>query len=106
MAGCWSPAARIRPPWCGTGPRSARGRRPRAGGRTTSAEVRQRIRRVLDAGRDVDPSPDRLRELRVVEVLEALAARERLAELARGAAGAFLTREAEAALRRLERRAG
>jgi WD40 repeat protein len=75
--------------------------------RTRSAEVRQRIRRIFDGAHDADLSPDRLRELRAIEVLEALAtptARERLQVLAGGAAGAFLTREAKAALTRLGRR--
>src|SRR5439155_25390071 len=50
--------------------------------RTRSTEVRQRIHRILDAAREVDPMPDRLREMRAVEVLETVAtpaARERLA---------------------------
>src|SRR5262249_20625993 len=75
--------------------------------RTRSAEMRQRIRHILESAHAVDLSPDRLRELRSVEVLEAIgtpAARDRLTALSRGATGAFLTREAQAALRRLGRR--
>jgi hypothetical protein len=68
-------------------------------------EVRQRIERLL---RDVAATPagDRLRELRAVETL-ALAggpeAREALADLAKGAPEARLTRQARAALRALDR---
>jgi WD40 repeat protein len=74
---------------------------------TRSAETRQRVRHILESATDADLSPDRLREVRAVEVLESIGtptARERLATLARGANGAYLTREAEAALRRLRRR--
>jgi WD40 repeat protein len=73
--------------------------------RTRSAEVRQRIRGILEVAQDVEPSPDRLREIRAVEALEltrAPAAREHLARLAGGAPRANLTREAKAALRRLD----
>jgi hypothetical protein len=73
--------------------------------RPQTAEVRQRVRQILETARDMDPSPDRLRELRAIEVLESAAtpaARERLAVLAGGARGANLTRDARAALRRLE----
>ncbi|HEX4591824.1 MAG TPA: PQQ-binding-like beta-propeller repeat protein [Gemmataceae bacterium] len=73
--------------------------------RSRSAEAQQRIRRILDAALDVDPSADRLREMRAVEVLEMIrtrAARDQLAVLAGGATGANLTREARAALRRLQ----
>lgn len=73
---------------------------------TRSAEVRQRIRHILDAATDGDLSPDRLREVRAVEVLELIRttkARERLTTLARGPSGAYLTRESQAALKRLGR---
>jgi hypothetical protein len=72
---------------------------------TQSAEVRHRIRRILDAAGDVNPSPDRLREIRAVEVLERIAtpaARERLAVLSRGAPGLGLTRDARSSLKRLQ----
>lgn len=72
--------------------------------KTSSAEVRQRIRRVLDSAGDVDPSQTRLREIRAIEVLETLgspAARERLSTLSRGPKGALLTRNAQAAMKRL-----
>lgn len=75
--------------------------------KTNSAEVRQRIRRVLDSAGDVDPSQARLREIRAVEVLETLgspAARERLTALSRGPKGALLTRDAQAAMKRLTSR--
>jgi WD40 repeat protein len=77
-------------------------------GRTRSAEVRQRIQRILDMRWDVAAWPDLLREVRAVEVLESVgtpAAWERLMALAHGPAGATLTREAAAALRRLDGRA-
>jgi WD40 repeat protein len=73
--------------------------------RPQSAEIRHRVRRILESAREMDPSPDRLRELRAVEVLEDTAtpaARAHLSALALGARGANLTRDARAALRRLE----
>jgi WD40 repeat protein len=72
-----------------------------------SAEVRRRALDFLDR---IDPAtikPERLRRLRAVELLEGIAtpaARDVLAELARGAAEASLTLEAAAALERLRRR--
>ena len=66
-------------------------------------EVRRRIARLLKAIQGQD-----LGVLRAVEVLERLdgeGGRRLLERLARGAAGARLTREADAALRRLRRRA-
>jgi RNA polymerase sigma factor (sigma-70 family) len=77
--------------------------------RTESAEVRNR---VLDFLRRFDastPSPNRLRQLRAVELLEGIgtpAARSVLAELAKGAAEAPLSQEAAAALERLRRHQG
>jgi hypothetical protein len=75
--------------------------------RTTSAEVRQRIRRILDTVSDAEPSPDRLRELRGVEVLERIgspAARELLAAVSKGAPDAVLTRQAIESLKRVDTR--
>jgi hypothetical protein len=75
--------------------------------RTTSAEVRQRIRRILDTVSDAEPSPDRLRDLRGIEVLERIGspgARELLASLGRGAPDADLTRQATESLRRIDSR--
>jgi RNA polymerase sigma factor (sigma-70 family) len=71
-----------------------------------SAEKRRRIEGLLEA---LDPAhaPERLRVLRAVEVLEAIAnaeARQLLSRLASGAPGAGLTREAEGALKRLRGR--
>ncbi|MGH7226177.1 MAG: WD40 repeat domain-containing protein, partial [Gemmataceae bacterium] len=69
-------------------------------------ETRQRIDRLLEnlaAQRD-NPSPERLRMLRVLEALEYMdtpAARRALEELAKGAPAADLTNEANAALKRL-----
>lgn len=71
-----------------------------------SAEVRRRALEFLDRYDPVELSPDRLRQLRAVEVLEGIgtpSAREVLAEWAGGAAGAPLTLEAAAARKRLER---
>ncbi|MFO0807291.1 MAG: WD40 repeat domain-containing protein [Gemmataceae bacterium] len=68
---------------------------------TDSAEVRQRVRMILDW--------PRLREVRTIEVLESLATPEAqtlLSELARGPDGSLLTREAKAALQRLSVRVG
>jgi hypothetical protein len=75
--------------------------------RTTSAEVRQRIRRILEAVSDAEPSQDRLRDLRGIEVLERIGspgARDLLAALGRGAPDAVFTRQAGESLRRLDAR--
>jgi HEAT repeat protein len=69
----------------------------------TSPEVLRRLQAYLDGFDTRELSPARLRQLRAIEVLEEIgspAARELLAELAKGAAGAPLTREAAAALGR------
>jgi hypothetical protein len=71
-------------------------------------EQRRRIERLLRA-LNTAPSGETLRSLRGVEALESIGdadARELLSILARGAAGARLTREAAAALERLGRRPG
>jgi hypothetical protein len=68
-----------------------------------SAEVRERLKKVLDAT-GTGPSPERLRQERALEVLESVgspAARKLLEELAKGAPAAPLTREARAALDRM-----
>jgi WD40 repeat protein len=73
--------------------------------RTRSAEVRQRLRRLLAAPAEAEWAPDRLREHRAVEVLELIgtpAARQSLAAVAEGAPGSFLGREAAASGRRLD----
>jgi hypothetical protein len=75
--------------------------------RTRSAEVRQRIHRILTAALEVELTPERLLDIRAVEVLEQIAtpaAQQILARLARGAPGAFLTRESQTVLRRMEQR--
>jgi hypothetical protein len=72
-----------------------------------SLEVRRRAQEFLDRFDPPNPSPDRLRQLRAVELLEGIAtraARDVLSELAKGAAEAPLSREAAAALERLRRR--
>jgi hypothetical protein len=71
-----------------------------------SVEARQRVEQLLK--RLTHPVGERLRALRAVEVLENIgsaAARRHLTVLAKGAGGALLTREAQAALERLARRA-
>jgi WD40 repeat protein len=71
-----------------------------------SAEARRRLDQILSGLKG--PSPERLRQARAVEVLEWLGtaeARQVLRALAGGAADARLTRDSEAALRRLAGRA-
>ena len=72
-----------------------------------SAEVRRRALAFLGRFDPPTPSPDRLRQLRAVELLEGIAtpaARDVLSELAKGTADAPLTLEAAGALARLGRR--
>jgi WD40 repeat protein len=75
--------------------------------KSASAEARRRAEELLkEIANGVIP-PDELRNLRAVEVLEWAAtpeARAHLRKLAKGAAGARLTRDAAAACERLERR--
>lgn len=69
-------------------------------------EVRKRIEGLLESVRAAKVSPENLRVLRAVEVLEhvdTLEARETLKTLANGAASVRLTREAKASLERLAR---
>jgi hypothetical protein len=75
--------------------------------RTESAEVRKRVLAFLGRFEPAPLWPDRLRQLRGVELLEGIgtsAARDVLSELAKGSAEAPLRREAAAALERLRRR--
>jgi WD40 repeat protein len=70
-----------------------------------SAEVKRRVEHVLESADRL--TPELLRQMRAVEVLEHLGtpeARELLARLAGGADGALQTREAQAALARLKAR--
>jgi hypothetical protein len=72
-----------------------------------SLEARKRVEELLEGMRKVATSPERLSELRAVEVLEHIAtpeARQVLQTLADGSPEARLTREARAALDRLARR--
>jgi WD40 repeat protein len=71
-----------------------------------SAEARQRMEQLLERlpSWRYPLTGEPLRLVRAVEVLERAGAREELAALARGAAGARLTQEAAAALKRLEKR--
>ncbi|HEX5269764.1 MAG TPA: hypothetical protein VFW33_04715 [Gemmataceae bacterium] len=74
--------------------------------RTTSAESRKRLQRLVDAQEQPVPSGKQLQALRAVEALELIGtkeAREVLRRLAEGAPGARVTREATAALERLDR---
>lgn len=71
-----------------------------------SAEAKARLSRLLEV-LDTPLTPDRLRCLRAVEVLERIGnaeAKAILADLAQGAAGAHLTIEAKASLARCKRR--
>jgi WD40 repeat protein len=71
-----------------------------------SLEVRRRIERLLALLEGGPPSSPRMQMLRAIAVLERLStpeARRLLEKLARGAAGAVLTREAKEALRRMDR---
>lgn len=73
----------------------------------STPEVRDRIRRILDSLNESAQTPERLRMIRTLEVLEGqgtAAARTVLDELSRGAPQAFLTKEAADSLRRLDRR--
>jgi hypothetical protein len=81
-------------------------REAQRGGRL-SVEAAGRARRLLERLDGAEPSPDRLRETRVVQALEWMAtaeARAHLTVLARGQPGSPLTEEATQALARLARR--
>jgi WD40 repeat protein len=72
-----------------------------------SPEARRRMEALLHKLRKVSPTPERLRELRALEVLEQVGGAEvvqTLEALARGMPEARLTQEAKASLRRLDRR--
>jgi WD40 repeat protein len=72
-----------------------------------SLETRQRIDKLLGMMTTLELTPPQRRAVRAVEVLEQVntgEARELLERLAKGALGARLTREAQAALDRLSRR--
>src|SRR5262245_6945753 len=72
-----------------------------------SPEARRRLQRILASNRDKALSGEALRPLRAVEVLEQIGdpeSRKVLTGLAAGAEGARITREAKAALERLEKR--
>jgi hypothetical protein len=71
-----------------------------------SLEVRRRVEQLLKRLEEQLPTPERLRTLRAIAVLEKIGtaeACELLRSLAEGAAGAGPTREAKSALRRLDR---
>jgi hypothetical protein len=72
-----------------------------------SIEVRKRAQQILEKIADVGKSPERVRRLRAVEVLERAGtpeARALLQTLAGGTPAARLTREAKASRDRLSRR--
>jgi hypothetical protein len=69
-------------------------------------ETRRRLELILDNLGGAGSSGERLRALRAIEVLERIAdpnARDLLKRLSGGAAGAWLTNEAQGTLQRLER---
>jgi hypothetical protein len=77
-------------------------------GANPSAEARRRLGSLRDKFADAwrKPSPERLRVIRALEALEMCGtpdARDVLAALAKGAAGACVTEQAKAALRRFAR---
>jgi hypothetical protein len=72
-----------------------------------SLEMRRRAEALLQKLRKESPGPERLRELRALEVLEQIGGdrvRQQLLRLAEGVPEARLTREAKASLERLARR--
>src|SRR5262249_38935603 len=72
-----------------------------------SLEARRRVEAVLQKLRKESPGPERLREMRALEVLEQVGGaevRQLLRSLAEGAPEAHLTQEARGALERLQRR--
>jgi RNA polymerase sigma factor (sigma-70 family) len=72
---------------------------------TASAEVRERVERILEQKRTVAISSDQLRQIRAVMVLELIGdgeSKNLLKRWADGPAGALLTIEASAAVERLE----
>lgn len=87
----------------GASPAPALARALAGGSRTL--EMRRRLQQLLDKAEETRLPPEILRQVRAVEVLEAMAtseARQLLARLAtRGAVDAHLTREADAALHRI-----
>src|SRR5262249_6745670 len=71
-----------------------------------SLEVRRRIERLLERLEGLVASPEELRSLRAIEVLELIGtdgAQKVLRDLATGAAGARQTQEAKASLQRLRK---
>lgn len=76
---------------------------------TADPEVKRRLTELLDRSSRPETRPEQLRDLRAVEVVERVGnaeARRLLRALTKGAPEARLTREAAAALGRLERQAG
>ncbi|HEY7308607.1 MAG TPA: sigma-70 family RNA polymerase sigma factor [Gemmataceae bacterium] len=72
-----------------------------------SLELRRRIEQLLEPFVESLPPPERVRQLRMLEVLEQIGTKEveeLLKTLAAGAPGVFLTREAKGSLDRLARR--
>jgi WD40 repeat protein len=75
-----------------------------AADKDASIEMKQRVAQIVQRLNAAVPIGDRLRELRAVELLERIGAKEArtvLERLAKGAEGAGLTQEAQAALARL-----
>src|SRR5205807_5136388 len=75
--------------------------------RDPSAEASRRLQTLLERAENAEPSGELLRGLRAIEILESITtpeARQLVQRLADGAPKARLTREAKAALERLERK--
>ena len=71
-----------------------------------SLEVRQRLEKILEKVNGSTPPPERLRALRTLTVLEQVGspeARQRIEQLTRGAAEAWLTRAAGSSLKQSRR---
>ena len=72
---------------------------------TKSAEVRERVKKILERRWGAAIAPEQLRQVRAVMVLERIGdgeSKNLLKQWADGPAGALLTTEAAAALKRLE----
>ena len=70
-----------------------------------SLEVRRRVKRILEQKRETPITPEQLRQIRAVMVLERIGdggSKNLLKRWAGGPVGALLTVEASAALKRLE----
>ena len=72
-----------------------------------SSEVRKRVEKLLEPWEKRPASPEELRYVRALQVLEQVGgpeARALVARLAEGAPGSWVTQQAQLAVKRLERR--